>query len=208
MKKLALLFVLAAMAAFSSCTMEKRLYRPGHYIAWNSGNNISEKNKENLTVTTTGEVNVIPLNSNAAETATAATGLLTATTEPISAPVAQHANAFSPGKQMETGGSKQTVATTKAEKRAHKAHAVAIKKHKKGAFSKTTGGSGKSQIVALVLCFFLGLLGIHRFYLGYTGLGVLYLLTLGIFGIGWLIDLILLIIPNGLTPKGKTNYKE
>ena len=69
-------------------------------------------------------------------------------------------------------------------------------------------GGGKNQIVALILCILLGLLGIHRFYLGYTGLGILYLLTLGIFGIGWLIDLILLIIPNGLTPKGKTNYRE
>lgn len=70
-----------------------------------------------------------------------------------------------------------------------------------------SAGGGKNQIVALVLCFFLGLLGIHRFYLGYTGMGVLYIFTLGIFGIGWLIDLILLIIPNGLTPKGQNNYR-
>lgn len=68
---------------------------------------------------------------------------------------------------------------------------------------KTTG---KSQIVAFLLCFFLGLLGIHRFYLGYTGMGILYLFTAGLFGIGWLIDFILLIIPNGLTPKGETRY--
>jgi len=73
--------------------------------------------------------------------------------------------------------------------------------------SSTTGG-GKNQIVALLICFFLGLLGVHRFYLGYAGLGVLYLFTFGIFGIGWLIDLILLIIPNGLTPKGKSSYKD
>lgn len=66
--------------------------------------------------------------------------------------------------------------------------------------------TGKSQIVAFLLCLFLGLLGIHRFYLGYTGMGVLYILTVGIFGIGWLIDLILLIIPNGLSPKGETKY--
>jgi hypothetical protein len=68
---------------------------------------------------------------------------------------------------------------------------------------KTTG---KLQIVAFLLCLFLGLLGSHRFYLGYTGMGVLYIFTLGLFGIGWLIDLILLIIPNGLTPKGETRY--
>jgi hypothetical protein len=34
-------------------------------------------------------------------------------------------------------------------------------------------GNGKSWIVALLLCFFLGWIGIHRFYLGYTGMGVL-----------------------------------
>lgn len=67
-------------------------------------------------------------------------------------------------------------------------------------------GKGKVQIVALLLCIFLGILGVHRFYLGYTGMGLLYLFTLGLVGVGWIIDIILLIIPNGLTPKGQTNY--
>jgi hypothetical protein len=66
----------------------------------------------------------------------------------------------------------------------------------------------KSQIVALVLCILLGWLGVHRFYLGYTGSGILYMLTLGLFLIGWLIDLILLIIPNGLSPNGETSYRK
>ncbi len=67
---------------------------------------------------------------------------------------------------------------------------------------------GKSQIVAFILCLLLGLIGVHRFYLGYTGMGLLYLFTFGLFGIGWLIDLLLLIIPGGLTPKGKSSYRE
>lgn len=50
--------------------------------------------------------------------------------------------------------------------------------------------SPKSKMVAFVLCFFFGLFGIHYFYAGRVGMGVLYLFTLGLFGIGWLIDII------------------
>lgn len=67
---------------------------------------------------------------------------------------------------------------------------------------------GKSQVIALILAITLGLFGVHRFYLGYTGMGVLYIFTFGLIGIGWLIDIILLIIPNGLTPKGEKNYRD
>ena len=50
----------------------------------------------------------------------------------------------------------------------------------------------KSYVAALLLSFFLGGLGIDRFYLGYTGLGIAKLLTLGGLGFWALIDFILI----------------
>lgn len=55
------------------------------------------------------------------------------------------------------------------------------------------GISPKSRLVAFLLCTFLGTLGVHRFYVGKTGTGILWLFTLGLFGIGVLIDWILII---------------
>ena len=48
----------------------------------------------------------------------------------------------------------------------------------------------KNKTTALLLSVLLGGLGIDRFYLGYTGLGILKLLTAGCFGILYIIDII------------------
>ena len=66
--------------------------------------------------------------------------------------------------------------------------------------TKTNGEGGKSQLVALLICFFVGGIGIHRFYLGYTWQGVVQLLTLGGCGIWSLIDFIRICIGD-LKPK-------
>ena len=61
----------------------------------------------------------------------------------------------------------------------------------------------KSKLVSMLLCIFLGCFGVHRFYLGKIGTGILYLFTFGLFGIGTFVDLILIA---GNTMKDKAGY--
>lgn len=53
--------------------------------------------------------------------------------------------------------------------------------------------SSKNWLLTLVLCISLGAFGIHRFYVGKIGTGILMLLTFGGFGIWVLVDLILIV---------------
>ncbi len=74
---------------------------------------------------------------------------------------------------------KKTEAQIKAEKE-HKDHQ---KKHP----------SDKDFITTLLICVFLGGLGVHRFFVDKMGTGVLMLVTLGGLGIWWIIDIILIV---------------
>ena len=66
------------------------------------------------------------------------------------------------------------------------------------------GKSEKSNTVALLLCFFLGFLGVHRFYVGKIGTGVLMLVTLGGLGIWNLIDFIIIVVQKFTDSEGNT----
>ena len=57
-------------------------------------------------------------------------------------------------------------------------------------------------IITLVLCLVFGYLGVHRFYSGHTGIGVVQLLTLGGCGIWVLIDLIMILTGKYKDSKG------
>ena len=54
-------------------------------------------------------------------------------------------------------------------------------------------GKPKNKWVAFFLCLFLGGIGVHKFYEGRIGMGILYLFTCGLFGIGWFVDCIILL---------------
>lgn len=53
--------------------------------------------------------------------------------------------------------------------------------------------SNKSRLAAFLLCLFLGEFGVHRFYVGKIWTGLLWLITGGFLGIGYIIDLVMII---------------
>lgn len=67
--------------------------------------------------------------------------------------------------------------------------------------------SPKSRLVTLLLCFFLGGLGVHRFYVGKMGTGLVMLLTLGGCGIWYMIDLIMIIVGAFKDQQGRVVFR-
>jgi restriction system protein len=57
-----------------------------------------------------------------------------------------------------------------------------------------TSTSDKRKWVAFFLCLLGGFFGLHQFYVGKIGKGILYLFTVGLFGIGWFIDLLKILL--------------
>ena len=64
-------------------------------------------------------------------------------------------------------------------------------------------GSTKDWLVTLLLCFFVGAFGIHRFYVGKTGTAIIQLLTCGGCGLWTLIDFIVICMGNFTDAEGK-----
>lgn len=63
--------------------------------------------------------------------------------------------------------------------------------------------SDKSRLVAFLLAFFLGVIGVHRFYVGKVGTGIAQIFTLGGLGIWTLVDWIMIIVGSFTDKEGK-----
>jgi len=67
--------------------------------------------------------------------------------------------------------------------------------------------SPKSRLVALLLCIFLGSFGVHRFYVGKIGTGILMIVTLGGLGIWTVIDLIFVAVGSFTDEQGRRVFR-
>ena len=197
MKKIILLAA-AAIFMVSSCTIEKRLYNSGYHVEWNHSKKHIESDQvaqeesssevreaANVEVSRTASVDQVIEESAVSNDAVVVAVVETEKSE--SNEVVSTTN---------TVNQKYSVSSAKDQQ----VKATKVKEPKKAEKSKAPGG-GKSQLIALLLCFFIGVIGIHRFYLGYTGIGILMLLTGGVCGLLTLIDFIRILIgdlgPNG-----------
>lgn len=205
MKRLFSLFSLSLILAmvFGSCTVEKRVHMSGYHIEWNkktkkiqtldespsealariekvgsesedivSDNDLSTSLNENPLMLGIDEQHLVAEESSFRATETS---------------VSHRTESFS-----ETQDQEVSITPTIADKsKITKKETRAIKRDIKAAAKAAPGG--KSQVIALILVLLVGVLGIHRFYLGYTGIGILMLLTGGLCGILALIDLIRII---------------
>ena len=195
MKKI-ILFAVAAIFVVSSCTIEKRLYNSGYHVEWNH----SKKHVESDQVAQEGS------SSEAREVAAVEVNKTTSVDQVVEESAVS--NVAIAVVAAEDGVSNEVVSTSitvnqkssVSSAKDQQVKAIKVKESKKAEKSKAPGG-GKSQLVALLLCFFIGVIGIHRFYLGYTGIGILMLLTGGVCGLLTLIDFIRILVgdlgPNG-----------
>ncbi len=63
--------------------------------------------------------------------------------------------------------------------------------------------SPKSWLATLLLCIFLGPLGVHRFYVGKIGTGIIWLCSHGVFDVGWITDIVMIVIGTFTDKQGR-----
>ena len=206
--KLGLLIAMVAILV-SSCstnaTFSKRYHSRGFNIAWGGGSDANNNPVKQTPKKVKAKSDVVAVAQN--------TDNVTVQSVKSTENTAMEASTVNTTVVSNNILAKNEVATVKnanqTSTQAVKSSTVVSKKGAVNAISNTNTkavkknadpGEGKSQLIALILCIFVGVLGIHRFYLGYTKEGVIQLLTAGGCGIWSLIDLVR-IITGDLKPK-------
>lgn len=182
---------------FSSCSVQKRHYRPGFHIEANKHAPVKNVNKDFAKVDDVAPVaarKVISDNTTE-ETVVAADEVASADLDalPVLEPkqtAKKYSNAVSRVEPVKEKGSKKFQLKKKANAgNAYKASPSAI--------------LGSDKLIAILLCIFLGFLGIHRFYLGYPLSAIVYIalfVAAVVFGgwilgpIGWVCGVILFVL--------------
>lgn len=173
MKKLSILFVFGVLTALllqTSCSIEKRHYRSGFYVEHSSNKNLKAKQAEKQSSTDVAVSSNLIENVNTVSTETKTQAFFHQSAEEqlmnVSSPIYAHkATNVTTNAKLEVKPLNKNEAI-KALKENSKALAFFAQSHNN---NKRGGGN---QIVALLLCFFLGMLGIHSFYLGNTKKGI------------------------------------
>lgn len=192
--KLGLLIAMVAILV-SSCstnaTFSKRYHSRGFNIAWGGGSDANNNPVKQTPKKVKAKSDVVAVAQN--------TDNVTVQSVKSTENTAMEASTVNTTVVSNNILAKNEVATvknaTQTFTQAVKSSTVVSKKAKLTPVSSLSNKALSQEIdwVAFILCFFLGGLGIHRFYLGYPLIGVLQILTLGGFGIWILIDLIRII---------------
>jgi TM2 domain-containing membrane protein YozV len=182
---------LSIMLVLTSCTIEKRVYMSGYHIEWKNGKQNSNKQElvsnDNKKQTEKNQIETVEQSENEINTidnSPTVNDNLTASVD--------NSVIIIPFRKIVSFSKKENTVTANINPTTETKNLIAnkvSKAQKKAEKNNSADGEGKSQLVALLLCIFIGVLGIHRFYLGYTGIGILMLLTGGVCGILALIDL-------------------
>ena len=190
-----LLIAISLTVMLSACTIEKRIYMPGYSILWNKS--IGKTDRQNFVKSSAAQdvkskVNNIVEETEAVEQrASSVTGIAATNNNKINVPAFNLLLPVSNTEKELKAIPDRNIGNKTIEYAKYNDKYSVPDKYKKGKLARNpTPSNGKSQRRAAWLCACLGYLGVHRFYLGYVGIGIIELLTFGGFSIWAIIDFI------------------